>query len=224
LYRGIVLWQLGRYQEARAALDQAGSIANQKEASYKDVLAGVHLTDCQMALSDQRFAEAKAKGQQALDLAGTQMRDLALQAKYSIGLAQAFSGAPRPAIKLCDEAVAIAKQGKSPRLISSALLALAEVLLRGNDSQRALATALQAQAMFAQSGQQDSEWRAWLIAARASQLAGNISAMKDYASRADSLCAGLQQKWGADAYASYLHRADIQAYRRDIAQILSRSK
>lgn len=224
LYRGMVLWQLGRYQEADAALKLAFSIANQPEASYKEVLAWVHLTESQMALSERRFAEARAKAQEALDMAGTEVKDLALQAKYSVGLAQAFSGAPQPGKKLCEEAVALAKEGNSPRLVSSALLALAEVSLLANDAQGALATALEAQAIFARSGQQDSEWRAWLIAARASQLAGNKSAMKDYASRADSLCAGLQQKWGAEAYDGYLRRADIQAYRRDMAQILTHSK
>lgn len=118
----------------------------------------------------------------------------------------------------------MAKEVKSPRLLSSALLALAEVLLLGNDAPRALATALEAQAMFAHAGQQDSEWRVLLIAARASQLAGNKSAMQDYASRADGLCAGLQQKWGAEAYDGYLRRSDIETYRRQIDQILSRSK
>jgi hypothetical protein len=98
------------------------------------------------------------------------------------------------------------------------------VLLLGNDAPRALATALQAQALFAQAGQQDSEWRAWLIAARASLLEGNQSKVQEYASRAGSQCAGLQQKWGAETYDGYLHRPDIQAYRKQIAQILTRSK
>ncbi|MFY9608887.1 MAG: tetratricopeptide repeat protein [Blastocatellia bacterium] len=224
LNRGILLWQLGRYQEARADLDLAFSIADQPEASFKAVPAWVHLVNSQMALSERRLAVAKAKGQQSLDLAGTQYPDVVLQAKLAIGLAQALSGAPQPARRLCEEAVATAKELNTPRLISSSLLALAEVLLLGNDAPRALATALQAQAMFAQSGQQDSEWRAWLIAARASQLEGNKSTTQEYASRADSQCAGLQQKWGAEAYDGYLRRPDIQAYRKQIAQILTRSK
>jgi eukaryotic-like serine/threonine-protein kinase len=224
LNRGILLWQLGRYKEAREALDLAFSIANQPEASYKAVLAWVHLANSQMALSERRFAEAKARGQQALDQAGTQYPDVALQAKYCIGLAHAFSGAPQPARKLCEEAVASAKQLNSPRALSSALLALAEVSLLGNDAPAALSTALQAQAMFARSGEQDSEWRAWLMAARASQLAGDKSATQDYASRADGLCAGLQQKWGMEAYDGYLRRPDIQNYRKQLAVILTRSK
>lgn len=224
LYRAGALWQLGRYPEAEAALRQAFSIASQPEASYKEVLAWVHLTNSQIALSQRRFGEAKAKAQEALDAAGTEIKDLALQAKYTMALAQAFSGSPQPGRKLCEEALANAKEGNSPRLISSALLALSEVLLLGNDPQGALANALQAQAIFERSGEQESEWRAWLIAARASQLSGNTSTMTEYASRADSLFTGLEQKWGVDAYQGYLRRTDIQSYRKDIAQILSRSK
>ena len=224
MLRGAFLWRLGRYQEARDALDLAFKIANQPNANLKTVLAWVHLTNSQMALSERRLGEAKTESQQALNLSSANYRDVALQAKYSLGLAQALSGAAQPARKPCEEAVAMAKEVKSPRLLSSALLALAEVLLLGNDLPRALATALEAQAMFAHAGQQDSEWRALFIAARASQIAGNKSAAHDYASRAEGLCTDLQQKWGPEAYAGYLRRSDIDIYRRQIAQILDRGK
>jgi tetratricopeptide (TPR) repeat protein len=221
LNRGILLWQLGRYKDAREALNAAFFIANQPEASYKGVLAWVHLANSQMALSQRLLAQAKAEGQQALDQAGNQNPDVALQAKYSIGLAQALSGATQPARKLCEEAVASAKE---PRARSSALLALAEVMLLGNDASGALSTALQAKAMFARSGEQDSEWRSSLIAARASQLAGDKSATQEYASKADILCKDLQQKWGAEAYAGYSQRPDIRNYRKQLDLILTRSK
>ncbi len=224
MMRGAFLWRLGRYQESRDALDLAFKIASQPNANLKTVLAWVHLTNSQMALSERRLDEATTKAHQALDLSGKDYRDVALQAKYSLGLAQALSGAAQQARKPCEEAVAMAKEVKSPRLLSNALLALAEILLLGNDSSRALATAREADEMFAHAGQQDSEWRALLMAARASQLAGNRSAARDYASRADGLCAGLQQKWGAEAYAGYLRRPDIENYRRQLVQILDRSK
>lgn len=222
--RGSFLWQIGRYDDARSALDQALSIANRPEASYKEVLAWVHLTDSQMLLSQRRFAEAKAKGRLALELAGSQYRDVALQAKYTIGRAEASMGATQEARKLCEEAVGIAKEIKTPRLISSALLALAEVLLLGKEPQSAVATAMQAQSIFAAADQGESEWRAWVIAARANELAGNKSAMQDCASRADKVCAGLRTKWGDEAYDKYLSRPDILGYRSQIDQILTRSK
>jgi serine/threonine protein kinase/cytochrome c-type biogenesis protein CcmH/NrfG len=218
--RGNFLWQLGKYPEARAALDKAFEIANQPGANYKAALAWVHLTRAQMALSERNYSEAKKNAQLALDVSASQFPDVTLQAKYCIGRAEAFSGPPQVGRKLCEEAVAMAKKVNAPQQISSGLLALAEVLLIANDSKGALENALEAQKMLAQSGQQDSQWRALLIAARASELAANKSAARDYASQADSLCAGLEQKWGKEAYESYLRRPDIQNYRNQIAEIL----
>jgi tetratricopeptide (TPR) repeat protein len=219
--RGAFLWQLGRYAEARAALDSAFEIANRPEANYRPVLAWVHLTNAQMALSERNSGEAKKKSQLALDIS-SQFPDVILQAKYCMGRAEAFSGAAQAGRRSGEEAVAMAKKVNSTPLVSSALLALAEVLLIGNDSKGALENALEAQKMFARSGQQDSEWRALLIAARASDLAGNRSAALGYASQADTQCAGLEQKWGKEAYIGYLRRPDIQSYRSEVAQILKR--
>jgi hypothetical protein len=133
-----------------------------------------------------------------------------------------LSGAAQPGRELSQEAVAIAKKINSPQLIASALLVLAEVLLIGNDSKGALENALEAQKMLARAGAQDSEWRALLIAARASDLTGNNSAAVGYASQADGLCASLEQKWSKEAYDGYLRRSDIQAYRNQVSQILKR--
>jgi tetratricopeptide (TPR) repeat protein len=219
--RGAFLWQLGRYAEARAALNSASEIANRPEANYKVVLAWIHLTNAQMALSERNFGEAKKASQLAQD-AASQFPDVLLQAKYCLGRAQALSGAASVGRKSCEEALVMAKKVNSTPLISSALLALADVLLKNNDSQGALANALEAQKMFAQSGQQDSEWRSFLIAAQASELAGNQSAALSYATQADKLCVGLEQKWGGEAYNGYLLRPDIQSYRNELTQILKR--
>lgn len=222
--RGGFLWQLGRYSEARAALDGAFEIANRPEANYKAVLAWVHVKDAEMALSQRHYDEAKKKSQLALEVSGSQFPDVTLSAKYSIGRAEAFLGAPQVGRKSCEEALTMAKKSNSPQLISSALLALAEVMLIGNDAKGALENSLEAQKLFARSGQLDSGWRALLVAARAAVLTGNKSAARDYGLQSDSLCAGLEQKWGKDAYASYLRRPDIQNYRSQLAQVLTLGK
>jgi len=216
--RGKFLWQLGRYDEARAALDAAFEIANKKEAQIKTVLAWVHLIRGQIALSQNQNPEAKKEAQLALDLS-EKFPDVALQAKATIGLAQALSGATAEGRKLCEEAVAIAQGLKSRPLVTGAQLALAEALLLNKDNSAALQTATDAQKIFGQSGQKDSEWRALLIAARASDAAGDKSAARDYASRADAACSALQQIWGANSYESYLRRPDIQIYRKQLDQI-----
>jgi hypothetical protein len=219
--RGAFLWQLGRYPEARTALDSAFEIASRPEANYKAVLAWVHLTRARMALSEQNAAEAKKHSQLAIDLS-SQFPDVMLQAKYCLAQAEARSGAVKLARESGQEAIAMAKKVNSPQLTSSALLALAEVQLLSNDANRALESALEAQKMLARAGARDSEWRALLIAARASDLTGDNSAAVGYASQADSLCASLEQKWSKEAYEGYLRRPDIQNYRNQVSQILKR--
>src|SRR5262249_15125213 len=66
--RGRLLWQLGMYKEARTALDAAFAIAKRPEASYRQLLAWVHLAKAQMYLSDLRFAQASVQARNALDL------------------------------------------------------------------------------------------------------------------------------------------------------------
>ena len=225
--RANLLWQLGRYKEATDALESASAIANQRgqsDPSLKTLLALVHLTSSQLAISEGRFSDARKEGQQALQLSAKQYQAIDLTAKFSIGLAEALSGAPQPAKQLCQEAAAMANESKLPRLISSAQLALAEVLVLGRDGAGALKAAMEAQSLCARAGQQDSEWRALLLAASASELAGDRSAAQSYASRARTLCDGLRDKWSPDSYEGYMRRPDIQNYRRQMDQILSRSR
>jgi serine/threonine protein kinase/Flp pilus assembly protein TadD len=217
--RATFLWQLGRYDEARTALDTAFQLANKKEAQMKTVLVYVPLIRARMAMSQNQYAEAKKQTQLALDLS-EKIPDAAVQAKQTMCLAEAFSGSASQGKKLCEEALAAAQALKSRSLITSAQLALAEAMLLNKEAAAALQTALEAQKMFAQSGQKDSEWRALLIAARASELAGNKSAASDYATKADTVCNTLPQVWGAEAYQSYLRRPDIQTYRKQVAQVL----
>ena len=108
---------------------------------------------------------------------------------------------------------------KSRTLITGAQLALAEAMLLSKDTSAAIQTALEAQKIFGQFGQKDSEWRALLIAARASDAAGDKSSAHDYAARADAACTALQQILGADSYEGYLRRPDIQMYRKQLAQV-----
>jgi ATP/maltotriose-dependent transcriptional regulator MalT len=218
--RADILWQLGRYGEARAALNQASALADQPGGN-KALLAEIHQVSAKMAFSERRFPEAKAKSQQALDLAGTQYVEIAIQAKRVLGLAQALSGSPREGKLLCEEAVEMATRSRDPWLLSLAQLSLASAVLESGDAQGALTTALGAQASFARSGQQDSEWSAWLIAAHASRRAGDEAKAHEYASHAADLLNSLQQKWGTEAYSSYLTRPDVQYSRKQLGELLA---
>lgn len=169
-------------------------------------------------MSQIQYAEAKKEAQVALDLS-EKIPDTAVHAKITLCLAQALSGSAPEGRKLCEEALAAAQGLKSRPLITSAQLALAETMLLNKDAASALATALETQKIFGQSGQKDSEWRALLIAARASDLLGDKSSAHNYAVQADAACNTLEQMWGAESYQSYLRRPDIQMYRKQLAQI-----
>ena len=225
--RANLLWQLGRYKEATDALNDAAAVADQPgqpAPSLKTLLAWVHLVHSQMALSEGRFSDATREAQKAMQLDAKEHIDIDINGKFSLGLAQALSGAPQPARLVCQEAATMATESRLPRLISSAQLALAEVLVLAKDAEGALRAALAAQPLSARFGQQDSEWRSLLMAARASQIASDRTAAQMYASRAQTLCDGLRERWGAEAYEGYLQRPDIQTYRGQLDQILSRSK
>jgi serine/threonine protein kinase/Tfp pilus assembly protein PilF len=207
---GRLLWQLGRYDEARTALREAEELANQPDTNVKPILAEIPVQYAQIALSERRFPEARAKSLQGLELAGTQYEGFAIPAKYTLGLAQAFSGAASEGKKSCEEAVEMAKSAGDAGLLSRAWLALAEVLLENKDAQGALTYALQAQENFNRAGQLESEWRAWAVASRASLLKKDERAASDQLAQSNNVLSQLRQKWGEEVFEKYLTRPDIQ--------------
>lgn len=224
LNRGNILWQLGRYDEARKALQQSSDLASLPDSQNNQLLAWVLLFDAQMSLSERRFEDAISKSQHSLSLAGTQYKDVAAQATSTLGVAQALSGMQSAGMRSCLAAVNLAKTAGVPRLISSGQLALAEVQLESDHMQDALKAALALQASFARSGQQQSEWRAWLIAALASSQLGHRTSAHDYGTRADILLAKIRREWGEEMYNGYLSRPDMQHYRKKIAEVMARGE
>ena len=121
---------------------------------------------------------------------------------------------------MCEEAVEAARLRHDPQMLPNALLALAEVLLEDGNPRGALTAAREARGMLERAGRLESESRACLLAGRASQLAGDSAAAREYLSRADSLLAGLEARWGTEAYSSYLTRPDVQQSRQQLRRLL----
>jgi tetratricopeptide (TPR) repeat protein len=220
--RANVLWQLGRADEAKSALDEATSIAAQNENlgdKNKRLLADIHVTRSFLALSEGRAQESKAESEAALDLANNQYQAVVIQAKGALGLALSRSGSPRAGMLVCDEAVQMAMRLGDPQLLSHALLDFAEAALESGDAQRALDSALRAQESFARFGKSDSDWRTWLIAARAEKRLGDANTAGQYAQRAATRLSELEQRWGAEGYNSYLQRPDITHFRKQLEHL-----
>jgi tetratricopeptide (TPR) repeat protein len=224
MHRASVLWQIGRYQEAKDALAEAARVAHQPGGNYKLLLASVHMIRSLMEASTWHFREAKAESNQALALAGTQYKSTIIQAKTTISLAQARSGAGATALRAstlrCEDALNLATQTGDPQLLANTLLAAAETILASGDARRSLDMALRAQQTFLSFGQLDSEWRAWLIAASASQNQGEGTKAREYASYATARQGELEQRLGSEAYKGYISRPDVQHLNQQLAQIV----
>jgi len=95
-------------------------------------------------------------------------------------------------------------------LLSQTLLCEAEALLENDKATEALQQALDCQQRFARGGQLESEWRAWLIAAKASERLKDDGSAHDQFAHAHQLFV-LEQKWGAETFKRYSTRNDIKA-------------
>jgi serine/threonine protein kinase/Tfp pilus assembly protein PilF len=219
--RGNSFWRLGRYSDARAAFTEAEAIAAKPDAGYKGLVAWLHLTRAQMALSERRFNDAITESQEVLRIAGTQYKENAVQAKSTLGLAKLYSVSRREGKELCQQALQTASVSPGPALVAGTQLTTAEALLENGDAEGASRYALQAAEFFERSGQQDSGWRALLIASRASRLKNDREKASEYASRAARVLGSLQQTWGTENYNSYLNRPDIQEYRKQLEAVLA---
>ena len=104
-----------------------------------------------------------------------------------------------------------------PLLVAEIKMALAQALLQAGDSPGALQTVVECQKTFARLGKPDFEWLALLLAARAAKIAGEDQQARDYAAQAESLLAGLEQRWGAENYHAYLNRPDVQFQLKELA-------
>jgi tetratricopeptide (TPR) repeat protein len=210
--RADILWRLGSYTDAQKAVAEAQEIANDPKSGYKQLIPELERNLAQQALSQRRFPEARAKAEHALALAGDEYKSVTIEAKLAICLAQISSGAVREGKPNCEAAVKLAEEAGDNALLSRATLTLAEALLGAGDFQGARDRAASAQARFAKGGQQDSEWRAWLIAGLASQRLNDSDKGREQLAQAKAVLSQLEQKWGAEPYKSYLTRPDIQVY------------
>jgi serine/threonine protein kinase/Tfp pilus assembly protein PilF len=210
--RGNILWRLGHYGQAQQLLDEVAATAAEQKGSLLQLLPFVKMVNAEIRLSERNFPIAAALSTEAITMADKQDTDVAVESKYVFGLAKAFSGGQKDAQKFCDEALAAASTAGEFALHARALLAAAEAALARNDGQSALSLGTQAQERFARGEQLQSEWRAWIVIARANALLGNKDQSVEQLRKASDLAAKLEQQWGSDAFKRFTSRPDIQVY------------
>lgn len=205
--RAQILARLGRYEEAKQLLD---ALFKSKE-TFPGLEPSLHLDRAETSLSHGEWREATAYSNEAIKT-GDPKSNVTVQAQYVLALAKANSGAQVEAQKLCDEALKATSNAGDFGLHSRALVACAEVALKGKETQTALTLASQAQERFARGAQLESEWRAWAIASRASKELGQNENAQEQMKNAEATRSKLEQQWGADVFRFYAARPDIRLY------------
>ena len=205
--RAEILARLGRDQEAKQLHDELLKTAT--KSNFVALPPILNLIQAEISLSEGNLAGAIAASNEVIKTGGLKS-ELVIQAKYILGLAKATSRTE--AQKLCDESIKAASSASDFGLHSRALLACAEVALKGNDPNTALTLAIQAQERFARGVQLESEWRAWVIASRATRILGDSNKAQEQMKNAEAARSKLEQQWGAEAFKLYAGRPDIQVY------------
>jgi serine/threonine protein kinase/cytochrome c-type biogenesis protein CcmH/NrfG len=207
---GDVQCQLGRFKDAKKNIIKAEAIANEKDSSLSELLGYIQLANAQIALSEQNFTQAIKYSEQ---ISSKTDPALAFESYRVIGLAQSkLNAKSSEGIQNCIKALKYATSTKDPRTINIAKLALAEAYLNMGNYSDALETALQAKDFFVTAKQQESGWRAWLMAARASQQNGDQVNTRKYASKALEILSTLQIDWGDEYFKIYLAKPNVNLY------------
>jgi serine/threonine protein kinase/lipopolysaccharide biosynthesis regulator YciM len=216
LNRGDMLTRLGRYAEAKTAMDELRSYLDplSQDNQYKKIYgAWSHLYLARMYLSQRNLPDAKSECAQALAIVDPGDNDTQAEIRAAQGLIEVFAGAPARGLTLCEEAAARTVLSP-PQHRGSVLLVLAEARLESGDAKGALETALQAQQILATLHEPEHEWRAWLIAGRASEkLRPGDSVAKEQVSKAAGLLDQLGKAWGEASLNTYNQRVDVTFYR-----------
>jgi tetratricopeptide (TPR) repeat protein/tRNA A-37 threonylcarbamoyl transferase component Bud32 len=216
--RAAALWPLGRYAEAAEAIGQVTRADPKTLGVGKDAVAIAYVIEADMALSRMRYAEAEARARQALAVVTEskgQSSDLLSLIQSDLGVAESLGGSHAEGRALCEEAVRMLPPGQDVVAVARANFALALARLEAGDAAGARDAAVRAQEIYTRLGRADSEWRALAVAGKASRLAGDQNAAREYFSRAAASLSQLEQSLGADA-ASYRARPDVQWLRGEL--------
>lgn len=215
VHRGHALLQLGRLEEAHAALAEAEEL-RARAGGFGEFNALTHLLSARIALAESRPSVARAESKKVLALAGQQYWAVATEANYFLGLAESRGGSPRAGSENCEAAISLAGKHGDPRLLAYALLAQAEAFLNAGFAQKAEAAAHRALEICERLGQLESAWRAALLAARANRLLKLNHVAIGYELRAESFLEQFGRRLPEGGLDAYLARPDVRGFRQQM--------
>lgn len=211
--RGSMFWHLGRYAEARQSLTEALQLANQPGSDYKPLLAEIELSYAQIALSERKFPEGRARATKAVRLAEKKYAQVEVAARNTMGLSKTFAGDTREGESDCQASLYMARNAGDYGLLTRSLIALALAALESNNAEKALQLANESQQRAERGGNKESQWLAHLVAARAQERLGNTTEAQNQKAQAEKTFAELLSRMG-EYKDSYLARKDIEFYQK----------
>jgi hypothetical protein len=170
----------------------------------------------EISLAQENFSQALKKVQELVQAVGSTLPEVEGSSKRLLGLSQAHAGTTSTARQNCESALQMAIRSNDDLQVARSNLALAEVLIMTKQADVGLNAALAAQKSFNAGGQKESEWRALLLVALASEQLGNTEKAGAYRAQAAQVLSTLQQRWGTDNYNNYLMRPDVQRLRKQL--------
>jgi tetratricopeptide (TPR) repeat protein len=215
LESGSVLWRLGRYQEAAAALASSRKIAG--PGGVGSLAVSLDLESGWMALSQSRPAEALAivrRLQPGQDHLATNAK---VDLQRLLGETEVAMGKPRDGEKNTRSALDQALQSRLAPLIWDARLSHARVMLEAGDARAALEAAKQVEADCARVAKHECEIVATVTASRAARAIGDAAQAKTYAQKARTAFASMNQSLEPGDRKSYEARPDIVRLRRHLS-------
>jgi tetratricopeptide (TPR) repeat protein/tRNA A-37 threonylcarbamoyl transferase component Bud32 len=210
-----VLTSLGQYAEAASMLD----VARSGVKAESELPAEIEDVQAVSALSKGQNSIARTHCERALSSKIPITPETQVQLLSVRGLAQVRSGSVKHGLEDCRAALKQAmEQAKTG--VPAASLSLAEGLFRSDSLQEARSRTQDALAMFHAVGQRDSEWRSLLLLGLIARHSGDVSAAREFASKAMDILDGIDHNWMSQDSNSYRCRPDVQRARSQLAILM----
>ena len=213
LESGAALRLLGRYAEAHVRLDQAEAAA----AKFEALNLPIGQERAEAALSEGKYPEAIATCKRLLSK--TDEPDTRAGLNRVLGLALIRSGRKPEGRQHCERSLAMAAAVPDVSVLLASTLAVVEARFETGDWNGVLAAVQPAEDRLPQLP--DSDWRAKVLEARASEALGDRDAARRYALAAQAQLEAIDRQWGSPVFESYHARPDLQRFWRPLLRMVS---
>lgn len=207
-----ILWRLGRYSEADAALNQAEGLA----VANAQLTPLINLTRAKKFLSERNFAQSVEAAKQVIAADPELKKNRTLEAKSVFALALARSNQKAKAAEIINEINLDTAKIEEAETLLHIYLARAEIMLENNSSETARENARAARELADKIGKPSLEWIACLLESFAERRLKDFTAAKQSSAQADIIYSTLSQKWKPEDFKSYAERPDVKFFREQL--------